>query len=85
MSSQQYWGASTTEGASALQKGKAAEIRNGKDFVSKEDRDELNKIVHAGDIRGKYAQTPNQYRDPTNSFDPKAEKVLEKFTKKTGK
>lgn len=67
--------------ASTYQKGEAAEIRNGGGSQSASDRTALNQIVHSGDTSGPWAKTPNPYRDPTNSFDPEAEKVLERNRK----
>jgi len=71
-----------TGGASSAQKGKAAEIRYNGKSRSKEDQEKLHKIVHSGDKTGKFAGKPNEFRDLTNSHDPKAEELLEKLKDK---
>jgi hypothetical protein len=66
-------------GALALQKGEAAEFRNDNSYAKTSGQyDALNQIVHSGDPNGKYAKTPNPYRDPTNTYDPDAQAVIEK-------
>ena len=68
-------------GANAYQKGRAAELRNGGQRVSSSDKQAMNQIVHSGDTTGKYKDTQNNYRDPTNSYDPKAQAVLNRYKK----
>lgn len=63
------------------QKGEAAEIRNSGTGMGYQEKVQLHQIVHSADRVGKYANTPNPYRDLTNSYDPEAEKVLQKFRK----
>ena len=63
-------------GATALQKGLSAEMRS---YTKPPLQHELNQIIHSNDARSsKFGQTPNTYRDYTNSFDPKAQKQIEK-------
>ena len=64
-----------TGGASSEQKGQAAEMRNTPGMPT-ELRQAANQIVHSGDTAGKYATTPNPFRDPTNSYDSNAQNVL---------
>lgn len=61
--------------ASDSQKGEAAELRYG---VPHPLRTDLSQIIHSGDRFGPWADTPNPYRDLSNSYDPKAEAVLVK-------
>jgi len=68
------------DGASAQQKGEAAELRYS---VDPELRRDLNQIVHSGDVAGPYSNTYNPYRDLTNSYDPKAQEVLDKAKKRS--
>jgi hypothetical protein len=70
-----------TGGASSNQKGQAAELR-GQHNLTKGERDTCNQIVHSGDTRGQYAQTPNPYRDSTNTYDPNAQAKLNTMKKK---
>lgn len=68
-------------GASAQQKGRAAEMRT---FVSGSARSDLNKIVHSGD-KDPHKYGKNQFADPSNSYDPKAQKALNKAQAKMKK
>ena len=68
--------------ADATQKGRAAEMRNDGTNYSYPDRSTLNQIVHSGDTSGPFASTPNPYRDPSNSYDSKAEAALDRIGKK---
>ena len=68
-----------TGGASAYQKGLAAEYRT---HVNGADRQHLNQIVHSGD---KQPRPSNQYADSTNSYDPKAQAVINRVKDKLNK
>lgn len=57
--------------ASTLQKGEAAEDRT---FTTGKIRRDLNEIVHSGD---KKPRKGNKFVDPTNSYDPEAQKVID--------
>ena len=65
-----------TRRASDVQKGKACEMRYDS-YVTKEEKKSLNQIVHSGDSAGQFANTYNPYRDLSNSYDPKAQIVLD--------
>jgi hypothetical protein len=52
-------------GADNEQRGEAGRIRGGE--VSKEDYSTLSKIVHSSDTHGRWANTPNEYRDTSHS------------------
>ena len=58
--------------ATAYQKGRAAELR--KSLPSGTLKKALNQVVHSGDKNG----GTNPYADPTNSYDPRAQEVIEK-------
>jgi hypothetical protein len=63
-------------GATALQKGLSAEMRS---YTRPPLQHDLNQIIHSNDApHTKFGQTPNAFRDFTNSFDPKAQKKIEK-------
>lgn len=64
-------------GASSEQKGRAAELRYSLPYAPSE----LHAIVHSGDVNGQYRNRPNRFRDLTNSFDPEAEKELNRYKK----
>lgn len=70
-------------GASVKQMGEAARLRNNGTEYSKEERVSLHQIVHAGDTSGKFSHTPNPYRDPTCTYDPKAQQVLDAAKKRS--
>lgn len=72
-------------GADACQKGEAAELRNTLPNISAEDRTTLNQIVHSGDVYGRFADTPNPYRDLGNQYDPYAQEALDSIKSKYGK
>lgn len=58
---------------------KAIQLRGQTPNLSKEDRTILNQIVHSGDIVGPYSTTPNPYRDPTFTYDEKAQTELDRI------
>jgi hypothetical protein len=63
-------------GATALQKGLSAEMRS---YTRPPLQHELNQIIHSNDApHTKFGQTPNAYRDFTNSFDPKAQRAIDR-------
>ena len=62
---------------SAEQKGLAAEWRTFQPHGSPGWK-ELSQIVHSGD-KNPHKYGPNPYADKTNSYDPKAQKALEKY------
>lgn len=64
-------------GASTYQKGQAAELRT---YTNGKVRKQLNQIVHSGDKKPKKG---NKFIDPTNSYDPKAQKVINKAKRRT--
>ena len=66
--------------ATADQRGQAAEVRGG--GVSTPVYLDMCAIVHSGDTKGKYASTPNVYRqEEKNKFDPKAQEAIDKARK----
>jgi hypothetical protein len=67
---------------SAAQKGTAAQIRYNGKYRSTDDQKKLHEIVHSGDLTGPYAEKPNRFRDPTNTFDPEAEQLLQRLADK---
>jgi hypothetical protein len=63
-------------GATAEQKGKAAQMRT---YVSSKTKKVLNRIVHSGD-QDPNAHQFNEFADSNNNFDPQAEKEIVKAT-----
>lgn len=74
-----YW--SMQEGASVRQIGQAAQFR-GNYPLTFEERRFCNQIVHSGDTIGPFATTPNSYRDPTFTYDARAQRELNKIQMK---
>jgi hypothetical protein len=69
-------------GASAAQQGAAADMRNNSNYnPSKAQSQQLNQIVHSSDSKGQFSSTPNQFRDHSSSYDPKAQGVLNSVAK----
>lgn len=63
-------------GATALQKGMSAEMRS---YIKPPLQHDLNQIIHSNDApHSKFGQTPNAFRDHTNTFDAKAQKQIDK-------
>lgn len=63
-------------GATALQKGMSAEMRS---YIKPPLQHDLNQIIHSNDApHSKFGQTPNAFRDHTNTFDSKAQKQIDK-------
>ena len=67
--------------ASPAQQGRAADLRNSAP-MDRSDILTLNRIVHSSDKMGKFASTPNPYRDTTSSYDPRAQQALDAIEKK---
>jgi hypothetical protein len=69
-----------TIGASAAQKGEAAQLRYGRIFPAA-DRDvqtQLHEIVHSSDDDGRWANNKdNRFRDRADQYDARVERVLE--------
>lgn len=63
-------------GASYGQIGEAAGLRYASGMPSGI-RQDLNAIVHSGDQVGPFATMPNKFRDPTFSYDPRAQGVID--------
>ena len=70
-------------GASAAQKGRAAEIRSFVDFKEPLKK-KLNQIVHSGD-KNPHRYGENPYADQGNQYDPAAQVVIEKAERKVKK
>ncbi len=63
------------------QMGEACEMRYSLP-LSSEERQLLHQIAHSGDTYGPFAHTPNEFRDLTRSYDPKAQEVLDAIREK---
>ena len=50
--------------------------------ISGADRMIVNQIVHSGDTKGQYTDTPNPFRDPSFRFDRDAQVHLDRLKKK---
>ncbi len=72
-----------TGGASASQKGKAAEMRY--EVEDEQLRNDLHEIVHSGDKKGPHATRPNKFRDLDNKSDPKAAAAIKAAKKSIAK
>lgn len=63
--------------ASNMQVGQAAQLRYDPG-IPYGVRQDLHAIVHSGDEYGPFATTPNRFRDPTHSYDPQAQAVIDR-------
>jgi hypothetical protein len=66
--------------ASITQIGTAAVLRF-QPGTTPEQRNALHEIVHSADTTGRYANTPNAYRDLTITYDPAAQAVIDSVKK----
>lgn len=69
--------------AAPSQCGYGAELRVGlSEQLERKDRRTLNDVVHAGDSPFRPDGSRNPFFDPTRSFDPRAQKMLDLIAKK---
>ena len=69
------------EGASIYQQGVASDMRH-KVEMDSEDYYTLSKILHSSDRYGKYAHTPNEFRDLDSKYDSTVQKELNRISYK---